>query len=97
MKNFDSQNDILEYTSEETGYSVEEIKEFEKHFWESIRYFLSHPLETKKGILISKFLKIFPKQESLYMAEKTAKVEFFKELFNEWKRQTEKGDGHNGE
>jgi len=48
-----NQNDINYMVAEETGLSKKQVDYIIKNFWDSIRYYLTHPLEAKAGILIN--------------------------------------------
>jgi len=90
LKKITEQSDILYYTAKETGLTFEQVRVLEREFWKSLRYYLSHPLLTGKGIMISKFMKFFPKQENLYMARTLSKNQYLKIIYNEWTRRTAK-------
>ena len=58
------------------------------HFWETLRYFITHPLETKKGIKIDGFLKFYiPVKRTIRYRDKAlarkTNVEQFKEFYNQ--------------
>lgn len=56
-----TQSDIIYYTAEETGLSKKHVEHIEQQFWGAIRYYLTHPLLAKGGILIQGFGKFFMK------------------------------------
>lgn len=87
MKRFNSQDDITHYTAQDTGLTYEQVKLIERNFWSSIRYFMSNPLLTKKGILISESLKIYPRKKNLYMAMTRSRQEVLKQIYGEWYKQ----------
>lgn len=87
MKRVKSQQDILHYTSSESGLSLEHSQILERNLWDSIRHYLSNPLSTKKGILLSGSIKFYPKPENLYMAKTLSKNEVLKEIYEKWYKQ----------
>lgn len=46
------QSDLTYEVSRETGYSEELVKFVIRGFWNAVRYYITHPLESKQGILI---------------------------------------------
>lgn len=88
-----SQEDIIYLVSEETGYSKEHIKIVVKQFWNSVRYYITHPLESKKGILLQPFFKFFIRKYNTEQFLKrflekqngniTPKVEFYQKLLKQ--------------
>lgn len=96
MKRFNSQEDIHYYTAQETGLSLEHVKFLEKELWNSVRFYLANPLMTKKGILLSKSMKFYPRQQNLYKAKELSKDPYYKKLYNDWYEQAEYGQTENG-
>ncbi len=39
-------------------YDIGTIELVEKHFWTTLRYYLTHPLEVPEGIMINRFFKL---------------------------------------
>jgi len=56
-----NQSDIVYYTAEETGLSKQHVELIEKQFWDGVRYYLTHPLLAKGGILLHGLGKFFMK------------------------------------
>jgi hypothetical protein len=46
--------------ADKTDLPISMIEEIEKNLWKSVRYYLTHPLEAKKGIMINGFIRFRP-------------------------------------
>lgn len=53
--------DIITLAAQEAKISKEHLEVIVKDFWQTIRLFLTNPLNTKKGILISEFGQFYIK------------------------------------
>ena len=56
---YSKQEDVYYNTAKELGVSKDLVKLVVDNFWKTIRGFLSSPLQTKKGILLSGFGSFF--------------------------------------
>lgn len=64
-------------------YDVNTIELVEKNFWIALRYFVTHPLEVKKGIQINRFFKLKLRLSKLkWKVENLNLPETKKELYN---------------
>lgn len=79
--NINTQEDIIFYTARECNLTEAQVKLIEKNFWQTIRNYLTDPLNSINGILISGFFKIFiPTYKINQLVEKSDK-EIYKELW----------------
>jgi len=77
------------------NWNPEDVRFLHMHLWETLLYYLRHPLECKSGILINEFFKFTFKEKYLHRAiesEHTAqhKYELYKQIIEKinGKRQT---------
>lgn len=99
------QRSIDDLRSKYPHYSEEQIKLVLNSFYDGLRHYLTHPLETKGGIIINNFITIYIKPAKIEkylerleigtkrkLTPKAADVEFYKQLLQQIKdneRQTE--------
>lgn len=90
--------EIIDRVAKKCKVDPEVVIEIESEFWKAFRYFISHPLEVGKGLLINKLfvLKIPPYNVQRYIDASKGKVpdehlEFHYKLLNNLKNGKEKG------
>lgn len=52
-----SLEDIIHLTAKECQVSDETVKNVHNNLWESIRYYITNPLESRRGIILNEFIK----------------------------------------
>jgi len=82
--------ELQEKTAKELQQDPKLVEFVIKHFWDSFRYYITHPELSKKGILINTFLKF--KLRKKFIQEKTDQMEnnFYKTPGQEMKLKVHK-------
>jgi hypothetical protein len=82
--------DELKEIADKHGIEPEQVHFINSNFWRGVRYFLSHPLESKKGILIKGLFnfELNPKKIKRYLDEKSDRLTeeeilFYKQLYKQ--------------
>lgn len=79
-----SKEDILKLTAEELEISEELVLFTINKFFNTLRYFLKNPELTKRGIIISKYLKFYISKKTFYVLDKKVKdpekIDYIKNL-----------------
>jgi hypothetical protein len=69
------QEDIIYKVAKETGFSREIVQQVENTLWNGVRYYITHPLESRRGIRLRYFgiieLKIYNMEK--YLEKRMAK------------------------
>jgi len=86
-----SQDDVYFKTAREVGRSEEMVRFVVKNFWNTLKDMMMNPLDTKKGILVTGFFKLFIPKSSIKRYIKNLKknsasqkkIDFYYNLLNQ--------------
>jgi len=86
---FDKQDDINNYISKEMGIDKRVIDSVIDNYWLSIRHYITNPLESKGGILLSGFcnMSINPYGVEGYIKRNNIDSEFYNKLLKQLKNE----------